>query len=446
MSRLTSFLAAALVAAALACACTPDIDTDPLPEVMEFDPAASPPRVSEPSFVVRDRTTGLIDLGLAGIDVPADCSGQPATAIAQCEFNQYLESLDGFPTAAGARAPVSAAVDLTTATVPGNVAVIEKLSKQRIDDVTVSFDSVGRYLQVAPRRSWPAGGFVWIAVRGYDNGIRAGGSEVVASVVYNLLKREDQLTCGAQSVEAIPDSCPYLALLAQQMSAAAARASLAQLEPLRQAMAGFEAWTLSAVPGGIPKAEAAMVWGFPLHSNPVIDLNPTAGLVPQPTGADGIRLVVNGELDPATVSAFRLAGAVGPVVVMNLSELAEMRAASAFPAVTASYQDGAIVIKADAPFVAGKTYGIVVTKGAQSPKGLPLVRPPVSVLLMARGPLVNAGKSTVSSVSDADAMALEGGRQQLGPLLDNPTVFGAGSFTNIKREDIAYLFAFTWGP
>ena len=67
---------------------------------MEFDPTARPPRVSEPSFVALDRMTGKIDLSVAGIDVPADCSTQPATARAQCEFNQYLESLDGFPTVA----------------------------------------------------------------------------------------------------------------------------------------------------------------------------------------------------------------------------------------------------------------------------------------------------------------------------------------------------------
>ena len=62
-------LVGAVVMAAVA-GCTPDIGTDPLPEVMEFDPAAMPPRVSEPSFVVRSQATGKIDLSLAGIDVP----------------------------------------------------------------------------------------------------------------------------------------------------------------------------------------------------------------------------------------------------------------------------------------------------------------------------------------------------------------------------------------
>jgi hypothetical protein len=113
--------AAAATAVLAAAACTPEIDTDPVPVVMEFDPNAKPPRVSEPSFLARDPATGKIDLGVAGIDVPADCSTQPALARAQCEFNQYLESLDGFPTVATARTPVGGPVDLPTATVPANV-------------------------------------------------------------------------------------------------------------------------------------------------------------------------------------------------------------------------------------------------------------------------------------------------------------------------------------
>ncbi len=128
--------AAAATAVLAVAACTPEIDTDPVPVVMEFDPTAKPPRVSEPSFLARDPATGKIDLGVAGIDVPADCSTQPVLARAQCEFNQYLESLDGFPTVATARTPVGGPVDLPTATVPTNVAVIDGITKQPINQVT----------------------------------------------------------------------------------------------------------------------------------------------------------------------------------------------------------------------------------------------------------------------------------------------------------------------
>jgi hypothetical protein len=76
--------------------------------------------------------------------------------------------------------------------------------------------------------------------------------------------------------------------------------------------------------------------------------------------------------------------------------------------------------------------------------GRALVPPPISVLLMARGPLLDPAtmKSTVSSIGDAEAMQLEVGRQGLAGLLDSPTF---QALTQIERKDLAYLFAFTWG-
>jgi hypothetical protein len=433
-------------------ACTPEIGTDPTPEVMEFDPSSTPPRVSEPSFAVVNPATMRIDLGLAGIDVPMDCQNQTAMTQAQCEFNQYLESLSGFPTATSARAPVSAEVDL--ATTMGNVSVVAAsvaaaTAQPMLADVSVGFDQATRYLQVATKKSWPVGSFVWMGVRGYERGIRAGGKPVVASVIYNLLKREREpdgpaqvLTCGATSADAIDATCPYLDLLSQQMSVEAARASLVRLESLRQAMITFRGWELMEAVGGIPKAEVAMLWGFPVHRAPVIDLNPKTGLQPQVTAADELRLAVNGEVDAATIQAFRI-GNPGTVYFVNLTALAAGDLAGGFPAVTASVSGGAIVIKGSAPFERGKTYGIFVTRGAKTTMGTALVPPPISVLLMSRGKLSGSdGKSTVSSVSDEDALLLELGRQQLAMLLDSNLFV---SVTGLEREDIAYLFAFPLG-
>jgi hypothetical protein len=439
--------AAAATAALAVAACTPEIDTDPVPAVMEFDPNAKPPRVSEPSFLARDPTTGKIDLGVAGIDVPADCSTQPALARAQCEFNQYLESLDGFPTVATARTPVSGPVDLPTATVPANVAVIDGITKQPINQVAVSYDATARYLVIAPSRSWPTAGFIWIGVRGYDAGIRVQGKPVVASTAYNLLKRNDSLTCGATTPAAIPATCGYLGLLSQQMSPDMARASLVSLEGLRTVFTlpqvGGGGWA-SLEAAGIPKAQAVVLWGFPVHSNPVIDLYPPAGLVPQPAGANEIRLAVNGTLDPATVTPLRVAQSVGTVMLVNLDALAEPMPTGGFPAFDARYAAGTISITTTAPLQAGKRYAILVTRAAKDPQSRPLVPPPISVLLMARGPLVDPAtmKSTVASIGAAEAAQLEAGRQGLAMLLDNSTF---QALTTIRREDLAYLFAFTWG-
>ena len=64
----------------------------------------------------------------------------------------------------------------------------------------------------------------------------------------------------------------------------------------------------------------------------------------------------------------------------------------------------------------------------------------MSVLLTLTAPLVDgAGHSTVSGVADADAAALEAGRQALAPLLDNP-IFTP--LTGVTRANLVYCYAF----
>jgi hypothetical protein len=231
------------------------------------------------------------------------------------------------------------------------------------------------------------------------------------------------------------------------MSPDMARASLVSLEGLRTAFTlppvGGGGWA-SLEAAGIPKAQAVVLWGFPVHSNPVIDLYPPAGLVPQPAGANEIRLPVNGTLEPATVTPLRVAQSVGTVMLVDLDALADPMSTAGFPAFDARYAAGTISITTTAPLRAGKRYAILITRGAKDAQGRGLVPPPISVLLMARGPLLNPAtmKSTVSSIGDAEAAQLEVGRQGLAMLLDDPTF---QTLTSIRREDLAYLFAFTWG-
>jgi hypothetical protein len=244
--------------------------------------------------------------------------------------------------------------------------------------------------------------------------------------VYNLLKRGDSLTCGAASAAAIPDTCPYLELLAQQMSVEMARASLVQLEGLRTILTfpqlGGGGWA-SLEQAGIPKAQAVVLWGFPVHSSPVIDLYPPAGLVPQQAGANEIRLAVNGTLDPATVTPLRVAQSPGTVMLVDLDALADPTSTAGFPAFSASYAAGTISIAATNPLRPGKRYAILITRGVKDPQARALVPPPISVLLMARGPVLDTAtmKSTVSSIGDVEAMQLEVGRQGLAMLLDDAT-------------------------
>ncbi len=425
-------------------ACTPEVATDPLPEVMEFDPAVG--RVSEPSFLAIDPGTGKVNLAAGGIVVPPDCAAVASEQRAQCELNQYVQSLDGFPTSLGARTPVSsAALDLTSV-VPGQtLAVVETRGQRAMTDVVAAFDATGRYLQVAPTTAWPSDTFVWIGVRGYEKGIRVAGKPVAASVTYNLLKREQPLTCVPVAEQwkpiapaAIDARCPFLQLLAAQLPDPLARAALVQLEEIRLRIRDGGGWTAVERLGGIAKDDLAILWGFPTHSGPVIDLDPTRQLGPRVTPAgDEIQLPVNGTIDPATVKAFRLAREPGSVYLMDLMALGQDRIGQGFPAITASYAGGMISIKTATPLAKGGLYGVLVSREVKSLGGKAMVPPPPSVLLTARGPVANTGgKSLVANVSDADALQIEFVRAQLEKLFDDANF---QALTGIRRETIGFF-------
>ncbi len=69
-----------------------------------------------------------------------------------------------------------------------------------------------------------------------------------------------------------------------------------------------------------------------------------------------------------------------------------------------------------------------------------MVPSPVTVLLRASGTLLNEGKSTVSSISDEQAVELEEGRATLAVLL-NDALFA--QLTKLTRADLAFVYALT---
>lgn len=433
-----------LPALGLVPACMPDVGTDPVPEALEFDPSGTPARIPEPTLLVVDPQTGRIDLGLAGIDVPEDCAAQPADEIANCEFNQYLESLDGFPSLSPARAPATAALDLATLEQPGDLVVVTvggpAEGAAEPPAVAVGFEAEGNWLTVAPADGgWDVGRTVVIAVRGYDGGVRAeGGSAVVAAVLTALVKAAEPLTCGAATPAEIGADCPYFALLEPEAGAEGAREALVTLEAYRTQLAALGAWEAVAA-AGLPKAEAAALWAFPIHSASVVELDPSLGAEPEVAGPRELRLAVNGPVDATTLTPFRL-GFGGTVFLLDLTLLDAGEIAGGVPPFAVTFEDGALVLRAEADLVDGHLYGILITDGVTDPDGAALVPSPVTVLLRATGPLVDAeGHSTVDGVSDADAAELESGRLDLAELLDDELFV---VLTKLARADLVYVYAF----
>lgn len=430
--------AAGLVLAVAACA--PDIGHDPVPVAMQWD--AAPPRVPSPSGLIVNPVTHRIDFSLAGIQVPADCAAQAVMPRAACEFDQWLQTLDGYPTTTPATAPASAALDPTTLTLGSNVVVFTGAGAP-VGSVSVGFDAADDMLGVVPAAPWELGTTYWFGVRGYEGGVRAAsGMEVVGSPTMTLLKQEMSLNCDQLDPTLLPRGCPaYDLLLSQGLPPDQAGATVEQLEQARLAYLATGAWDLSAA-AGLPKSEVAVLWGFPTHTNSVAELSPPA-LVPQVVAPNEIHVAVHGRVDPATVVPTVVRQQAGTVVLMDLTAVSQNDLVGGLPPFDATVSGADIVITGQSAFPAGHTLGLFFTNGLHNPSGSPLVASPVSVLLTLQGALVDAdGHSNISGVADADAAMLEAGRQQLAPLLDNASLTG---LTGINRGNLVYCFAFAFG-
>ncbi len=162
---------------------------------MEFDLTATPPRAPQPTFLVVNPETGRIDFSLTGTPLPDDCATQTALPEAECQFDKWLETLNGFPSVTPASAPASAPLDPETATLGQNVVVVGLKGSGPVTELAVGFDDASVSLTLTPPRPWTLGEFYWAGVRGYANGIRdAGGGEVVGSPTMTLLKQDTPLT------------------------------------------------------------------------------------------------------------------------------------------------------------------------------------------------------------------------------------------------------------
>jgi hypothetical protein len=431
----------ALVVAPLALACTPDVGSNPTPTAMEYDLTATPPRAPQPTALIVNPETGKIDFGLTGTSLPDDCAAQQAMPPAQCEFDKWLETLDGFPSVTVASAPASGPLDPATATPGETLFVLGAKAGGAPADVAVGFDDPSASLTITPAQPWTLGELYWVGVRGYDSGVRdAAGGAVVGSPTMALLKQDDSLTCDAPDPTAVDPHCPGFEVLAQgNPSPEAAAVQLFQLEAIRMGYLAGHGFDFMAA-AGLPKDEIAVMWGFPIHTNSVPLLVPGTAAVPHVLAADTLAVGVQGPVDPATVSAFVVREQNGPVVVMDLTAANQGDLAAGFPPAAAVYASGAIAIKAAAPFAAGHVIGVFMTNAIHAPDGSPLVASPVSVLLTLTAPLIDSGgHSTVSGVSDSDAIQLEAGRQALAPLLDNP-IFTP--LTGVSRANLVYAYAF----
>src|SRR4029079_15729527 len=88
----------------------------PTPTAMEVDLTSTPPHAPQRTALIINPQTGHIDFSLAGTPLPDDCSMQQVLTPAECQFDQWLQTLDGFPTVTPASAPASGPLHPATLT------------------------------------------------------------------------------------------------------------------------------------------------------------------------------------------------------------------------------------------------------------------------------------------------------------------------------------------
>lgn len=233
-----------LLPLALSAGCAEDIDLAPPLEgrvQAVFDPSATPPAVPTPTDIVKNRTTGLLEIPETTCTKDADCAGvtnatgtcveDPSDSSrktcqikpAQAYLDQFLNTLDGFPTTAVAEVRFSGELDKSTVT-DKTVLVYDVTSPTSPKPVTgLALD----YRKVAGTDGKPATSLVrihnaagWsrastyaVFVLGGDKGVKdTKGKPVIRSALFELAAADRPL-CEYQAdyyLEAASGECKQL--------------------------------------------------------------------------------------------------------------------------------------------------------------------------------------------------------------------------------------------
>ena len=486
----------------LGIACTPDVASDLKPAYLEFDTDTS--RIPQPTAILINPQTGMIDLGLFGYEIPdkpGDCLNlSPAgMSSAECEFYQFMESLDGFPTVMGIEVPASHTLDMHTVSLGENLIVVDVTRNALADNIVAEFDSATNYLRVERKGGWEVGHTYIAGVRGYDDGVKASdGSRVVGPYVYSLLKRTESLVNCEPDGDLPPGppgevdpECMYYQLVASLQGDSETPALLYSLEVIRQSLLHpINVWTVLQE-FGLQKDQAAIGWIFPIHSASVAELQP-AWNPPQVPVVDyqsnKVNLTVKGSIDEQTIRTWTLSNPDGTVFLINTTKLQQLLTIlqeaginleeldlsslqgfidiiislpalmgkcgflfskcinmiqEALPSFDVKYVDQSLELTSQTDLIPEDLYVVLLATEAEDgragitdPDGKPLVPSPVTVLLRSRFELVDqSGHSLVSAADDETAHTLEEARILLQELIDNDLI-------GLTRENIAYLFAF----
>lgn len=438
---------ALLLALALTACAPPEERLLPLTVQPVFDPSSG--QIPTPNDLVRDGVAGHLALPLS-----AELPG------AEKEFRTWLNGLDGWPTATPAKVKFGGALD--PAHIDGDgVRVFEVGAdgKLTLVEVGLSWSEPDALLTAYPVGGWKRATRYLIGLRGGTKGLRGtGGAKVVAPPAFFFLRAGKDLR---EHPRAIPG-----AGIAQQ------RSNAAQLEVVRQ---GIEPLLQKLVEQGWARDDLALAFAFTTTARPELRFDPLSSAIPLPndllldpkTGLVAIPAAAGDSPEQAhikrslsTLDGFAVTGLLsaettGPIPTaglrpeqLRLFELTgELRERTDLTRKV--FNDGTHLFGqprtvspdasrpiAPSPLRPATQHAWIVTS-LTATDGSKVSAQPLATLLRLKSPLVLAGKSQVSALTDGDAAKLEPLRARMQPLLDKLEAQG------VARDSLLAAVPFT---
>lgn len=394
----------------------------PAPELIQatWNPATGV--LPTPTDLVRDGERGQLSL-------PIDAQMSEA----EQEFRRYLNSLDGYPITSTLTIPVTGDVD--EASLPGTL-LITRARDGRALSANVSYNPQTQQILASPRNDsddntlQPGEKYIF-GLRGYSGGARGAADEqLVADSAFYLVRQEVPLT---EHLSVIPGA-----------SRTAREETAAQLERVRQ---GYASLYESMASRGVPREELAVAASFTTSARPSLWFDPNQSKVPVPNNLllDRSTGRVNLPIGPEegaetkhvkktlnTYEGFSISGALtieatAPVDVASATAPEHVRVFRAdgdgwteeTDLERGVLDDGRTIwVRPRLALREGTEHVVLLSRGITTTDGLPVEAQPVGALLRVAGALTDAeGRSTVSSLPDASAAALEPARQDVRALI-----------------------------
>lgn len=446
-----------------------------------FNPAGAPPVVPSP--------TDLVRVG-GKLQIPVDPSESTNGALKT--FNEYLRGLDGFPPDTGASTTFSAALDassLAEGVVVYDATAQQVLSAT---DASAALDAAAgnKRMVIKTKSRWRNGHTYMVALFSWQegdaiHGVRGeDGKKVLADTAFAFLRSDKPLFAKCQDASNSACACPLTEVVPTCRSVVdgLSNAQAQQLEfgrltiqPLIDAVVASK---------GRARSELVMAWSFTISSRSFATFDPDRSQAPFPSNLllankgigdpmadvlvsvpvlptdDARTAALKGGLN--TLDGFTTTGSVQfPVdtamagtVPVDIDPATVLPGKTAFlvnqtfptkpptytaqplralldPANSVVGFAGQIWLTPQKPLIGDRTtYVSVLTTDIKDTKGNALVPSPATLLLTQSSPLAGSdGKSTISTVTDAQAAQLEFLRAALKPLV---TQLGAAGIPSNK--------------